>query len=118
MRVHVIADREVVTEVLDVTAISGTIPEQLAHSEARRQNPAAPSGAYVLEDERQPHHRYVADVQHRRTRDHDVFCDHLDLVGPEVVIGNRVVAAGDGTAADVERSLTTARGVAHERRIL
>ena len=36
----------------------------------------------------------------------------------EVIVGDRVVAAGDRTAADVERCFTSACGVAHERRIL
>src|SRR5437762_9168380 len=41
LRVHVIADREVVAEVLHVATISRAIAEQLAQLKTRRQNSAA-----------------------------------------------------------------------------
>src|SRR4051812_11843260 len=118
LRVHVIADREIVTDIVDLPAVGGTVAKQLTQTEARRQNPAAASGAHVLEDERQPQDRNVTDVQHRGPRHHQTLGDHLDLTGAEVVIGDRVVAAGNGAAPDVERRLLSPAGVADECRRL
>src|SRR5205814_976945 len=115
LSVHVIAKREVITKVLDVAAIRRTVAKELAHAEARSENSTATPGPDVLEDEREPQYRDFTDVQNRGPRDHDVLRDHLDLVGAEVVIGDRVVAARDSATPDVERGLTAAGRIAHER---
>src|SRR6267378_493198 len=80
LRVQVIVDREVVTEVLDVAAVGRAVAKQLTDAEARRENTAAATRAHVLENEGEPHDRHVADVQYRRPGDHDVLRDHFDLV--------------------------------------
>src|SRR6266508_4294820 len=51
------------TEVFRVAPIGGTVSEELADTEAGRQQSAAPSRPHVLEDERHPQHRNVGDVE-------------------------------------------------------
>ena len=113
-RIHVIAQRPVVADVVDVTAIGRAVARDLVDAEPGRQDSAPSSRPHVLEDERQPEYRDFADVQHRRPRHQQVLRDELDLLRCEVVIGNGIVAARDSAAAHVERSWTAACRIADE----
>src|SRR5712671_3562139 len=117
-RIHVIADCEVIAEIVDLTTVGWTVAQQLADTESRREHAASSPRPHVLENERNPHHGDIADVKHGRTRDHDVLRDHLDLFCLEVVIGNRVVTARDRAVPGVESRLLASRGVTDERSLL
>ena len=100
LRVEVVRQGEVVAEPFDVAPVRWAVAHDVAHADVRREDAAVPAAANVLEDERQPHHRDVADVQHRRPRDDEV-AGALDLLRLEVVVGDGVVARGDDAVADV-----------------
>src|SRR3989442_9541217 len=87
--------------VRDVALVAASRPDDVVQPEPRDQYPAAPSRADVLEDEREPHDRDVAHVQHRRAGDHDVLAEPLHLVGAEVVVGDGVIVGRDLTARPV-----------------
>ncbi len=112
-RVGVLVDGEVPAEVLDRPAIARTVADELRDAEARREQPAPPPLAHVLEDEGQPRHRDVADVEHRRARDHDAAAHHLHAARLEVVVRHREVAARDlaGVAVEAHRVVRAPRAV-------
>ena len=62
--VVVIAQRKVVTDILDVSAVGGTVAEEFGNAEAWREDARAAPVASVLEDEREPHHGNVHDMHH------------------------------------------------------
>src|SRR5205814_9174623 len=115
LRIGVIAEREIVAEIFEMPPVGWAVAENFTEAKTRRKNSASSPRPHVLEDERQPHHGNVADVQHGGTRDHDVLRDHLDLFRLEMIIGNRVVAAGYASILDVKRSLFPARSVGDKR---
>jgi hypothetical protein len=115
LRVDVVVQVPVVARVLDGAPVGGAVAQQLGHAEARREEPAAPAAARIGEDEREPHHRHVADVEHRRPDDQDALRDHLDVARLEVVVRRRLVARRDGAVARVEDALAVHHGVADDR---
>src|SRR6185312_6681679 len=79
--VHVIAEVGVVADVLDVTPVGGAVAYELAESEARREDAAAPAVSHVLEKKRKPEDRDAANIQSRGTCNEQVLRDELDLAG-------------------------------------
>ncbi len=101
-RVGVVAEGEVVAQVLHGAAVARAVAHQLRDAEARREEAAPPPGAHVLEDEGKPEHRHLADVEHRRPGDHDPPTHHLEVARLEVVVRLIEVAAGDGAVVAVK----------------
>ena len=103
--VLVVVDVEIVAQVLDGAPVQGAIAHDLADADARSQHAAPPPRACILKEERQPEHRHVIDVQHTGASHGQLALHHLQLARAEVVMGNRVVAGGDGATAAEECGL-------------
>jgi hypothetical protein len=100
LRIEEVGDGEVVAHAFDVAAIRRAVSNDVADADVRRDDSAPASAADVLEEKRQPHHGDVADVEHCWPRD-DERARSLDLVRLEVVVGDGVVAGGDGSVGEV-----------------
>ena len=114
-RIHVVVDHPEVANVLDVAAVRWIVPNDVGHTEARREYAAMPPRSHVGEHERQPHHRDVFDVQNRRARDERVAARALDFVELEPVVGDGIGATRQLAAEAVERRPASRRGVAKNR---
>ena len=101
-RIEIVVGGPVVADVGDLTVVPGILPDDVVEPEARDQDPRAAPGARILEDERQPQHRHVPDVEGGRPRHHHGLRDPLDLARREVIVRGRQIAAGDLALGSVQ----------------
>ncbi len=114
LEVHVVVDREVVAEILDLSPVARRVAHDVAEAEPRREHAAAAPAPRVLVDERQPEHGDVGDVEHGRPRDDVAVADDLHFLGGEVIVRLGELARRDVAAVPVEH-LAVARRVGADR---
>src|ERR1041385_8115049 len=95
LRVEVVVRRPVVSDVGDLPVVGGGRPHDVAEPELGDQDSRMPALLRVLEEERNPRHRHVADVEDRRAGDQHGLGDPLHLPGREVIVRYRQIAAGE-----------------------
>ncbi len=94
--------RPVVADVGDLPAVPRILPDNIVEAEPGNQDPRTAAGSRILEDERKPQHRHIADVEDRRPGHHDGLRDPLHFLGREVIVWLGQVTAGDFPVGSVE----------------
>ena len=102
--IDVVVDGKVVAEVREVPRVVACGTNQIVQAEPGEQNSAPPAPPNIIENERQPHDRDIADVQDRRPRNHRALVDPFHLARCEVVVRHRLGIGRDVCGLGVHAS--------------